>query len=480
MSIYLTTAISYTNGTPHIGHLYEIIVADFIKKQYQLISDDVKLLTGTDEHGKKIEETAKNNNMNTKDFCDMNYKLFLDMNKKFKIDYDYFIRTTDEEHKKIVKEAIIVSIENKDIYLGEYQGYYNIREEKYIPENVAKLTDYKDSITGIKYDYIKEESYFFKLSNHLEIIKNCISTIYPQSYKNQILNMSNQLHDLSISRTSFSWGIDFPNDKNHIVYVWFDALLNYITGLKILYKKEKPDQIIHIIGKDIIWFHSVIYPAILNSCFKDFFPSKILVHGFICDKNGNKMSKSIGNVITPDDLNKYPIEAIRYYMLSAVNIGDDLNFSIEVMIKKFNNVLISNFGNLVQRLGNLSYDCFEEINKIDIKDIEYNLTDIINYITTYDFIKYNEEVFKLITDLNIYISEEKPWEKKNQEKMQMLKLLLYKLNIITKLLYPYIPDKIIEIRKLFGFNKNLKLTDTNISNINIKFKKKQIMFKFLK
>ena len=479
MSIYITTAISYTNGSPHIGHVYETILADFIKKQFQLINDDVKLLTGTDEHGKKIEDSAKNENMEPKKYCDKYADIFLQMNKKLKIDFDYFIRTTDKNHIELVNDCIIKSIEKEDIYLDKYEGYYSLREESFISNTVAELNEFKDPINGVKYEYIKEESYFFKLSKHIEIINKTIKKIYPKNYKKGIkdrLKNLDTLNDLSITRTGFQWGIEFPENDKHIVYVWFDALLNYITGLKELYKKEKPDKIIHIIGKDITWFHSVIYPAILKSCFDDYYPTQILVHGFICDKDGKKMSKSIGNVISPQDLNNYPIEAIRFYMLSF-GIGSDISFSISEMIERYNNILVHNFGNLVQRLGNLCYECNDEINEADIEIEEYDFSAIIDCINKYDLVGYNSIIFKLTTEANMKLTNEKPW--KNIKKIEILKKLLFKLNIITKLLYPYIPEKIKQIRNIFGFNENMKLIDTNIDNLKINFRKGQRIFNLI-
>lgn len=488
MSIFVSSAIAYCNSNCHIGHVYEVILCDFIKRQFELLDHDVKLMTGTDEHGKKIQSTAEKNNMKPKEFCDEMVKHFVDMNKKYDINYDHFIRTTDDYHIDLVQNCIKKAFENNDIYKGEYKGYYSIREETFVPEESAKLTDYKDPVTGIPYDYISEESYFFKMAKYLPKIKEVINSIHPLKYQQEVserLEQIGELKDLSISRTSFDWGIKFPNDEKkqerHITYVWFDALFCYMSSLKKLYgNTSKPDKIIHIIGKDIVWFHSVIYPAMLNSCFNDFYPYKILTHGFITDKEGRKMSKSLGNVISPDDLNKYPVEAIRFYVLTETNIGDDLNFSIERMMDKYNFVLIDEFGNLVQRIGNLVSDCLDEINKMSYY-CSYEFTDIIDAINNFDLMKYYNLVFNKIKELNVFLNQEKPWDKEidKNKKVIILKKCLHRLNIITKLLYPYIPKKIIEIRKLFGFSDSLSLNDNTLNELNMSFKKKQIIFEMV-
>ena len=324
MDKLITTAISYTNGDPHIGHLYEIILADFLKKIFALKNPNVQLLTGTDEHGKKIEETSKLKHLETKKFCDINSKKFRDLYDRINIDYDYFIRTTDENHKQLVKESLIKSMNNNDIYLDKYEGWYNIREENFLSELEAKESNYIDPISNKPYEKIKEESYYFKLSKYKDFIKDNLNIVIPKA--EDLDNRFENLKDLSISRTSFNWGIEFPFDSKHITYVWFDALLNYVTGSQIL---GKSNEIYHLIGKDILWFHSVIYPAILKSCsYEEYFPKKILVHGFVLDKNRQKMSKSLGNVIDVNYLlDKFNEESIRFYFLRNTKLGEDFVFN---------------------------------------------------------------------------------------------------------------------------------------------------------
>lgn len=484
MSCFISTAISYCNAPPHIGHVYENIIADFLKRQFELLGRDVKLMTGTDEHGKKIQTMAEKDNKVPKEFCDQMVKYFIEMNGKYNINYDHFLRTTDEYHKNLVQHFIKKSYENGDIYKGEYKGYYSIREESFVTDETAKINDYKDPVTNQPYDYIIEESYFFRMSKYLEKIKEIIDTLHPPQYKQIIserLEKLDELKDLSISRTSFDWGIPFPGDEEKIVYVWFDALFCYLSSMIQLYGTDnKPDKIIHIIGKDIVWFHNIIYTAMLKSVCKEYYPTTILVHGFITDKDGKKMSKSVGNVISPQDLDKYPTDAIRFYVLTETSLGDDLNFSVEKMMDKYNCILINEFGNLVQRIGNLVYDYKNDINKLSYTD-ECQLIEIMESINDYDIIKYYNLVFNKIKYLNALINQEKPWDKNvnYDQKIQMLKQYLYQLNIITKLMYPYIPNKILEIRDLFGFSHNLNLNDNKIDKLNITYEKKQVMFQLV-
>jgi methionyl-tRNA synthetase len=479
----LTTAISYTNGSPHIGHLYESILADFMKKSLGLFSN-TKLLTGTDEHGKKIESTAQNLNTSPIELCNYNSNKFKEMNNKLNVSYDYFIRTTQSDHKTLVKESIIKSYNNNDIYLSNYSGYYNVREECFVSDIDAAQTDYLDPVTGKPYDKICEESYYFKLKDYKDHIKELLDSglIFPPN-KFPFDERLNSIKDLSISRTSFNWGIDFPiqDSKNkHIVYVWFDALLNYVTGAKLLNEENQFNKIIHIIGKDILWFHSVIYPAILKSCeHYRYQPTNILVHGFILDKNGTKMSKSLGNVINIDELLiKFPIEAIRYYLIMETIWGEDIKFNEERLKDLYNNNLIKDFGNLFQRLFTLSKPLQFELNKYFM----VNQSLIINLQNTfliklkeisesYSLNKYKTLIFALCSHSNKEINDQKPWEKNVdfETKIKVIGNLLIELNQIMILLYPIITEKINELRGLLGWSSdNIYKLDLNIKVDKVK------------
>lgn len=464
-NVLLTTAISYTNGKPHVGHLYESVLADFVKKSFGLFSNAM-LLTGTDEHGKKIQNTARDLNMEPIELCNMNSAKFKTLNDRLGVNYNLFIRTTQTEHKDNVTKSILQSNQSGDIYLSNYTGYYNVREETFITDLEAQETDYKDPITNIPYEKVVEESYFFKLNKYksyiMELLEN--ELVFP-SNRFSIGERLDNLKDLSISRTSFDWGIKFPltSSKDHIVYVWFDALLNYVTGAKIL--NTNFDKTIHIIGKDILWFHAVIYPAILKSCGYDTFQAKnILVHGFILDKNGVKMSKSLNNVIDVDYiLDKYCIEAIRYYLIMETTWGEDIKFNEDRMKDMYNNELIKSFGNMYQRLFTLGKPLQNEINQylmINEKAIAENreifMNEIRDIVTTYSHTRYKSKILSICSFVNKELTDKKPWEKtfNPDMKVELLAELFIQLSHVMTLLYPIIPNKITELRTILGYKEH--------------------------
>jgi len=480
----ITTAISYTNGGPHIGHLYESVLSDFLLKSFKLFSN-VKLLTGTDEHGKKIETTAQSQNMTPLELCDVNSIKFKLLNDRLGVSYDHFIRTTDENHKKLVTESILLSESNGDIYLDNYTGYYNVREECFVSELEAAQSNYLDTVTGKPLEKITEESYFFKLEKNKEYIKNINQSglvFPPTSFAND--SRLDTLKDLSISRTSFNWGIEFPkliSEEKHIVYVWFDALLNYVTGSKLLFD-IKPDTTIHLIGKDIIWFHSVIYPAILKSCgYNEFQAKNILVHGFILDKNGIKMSKSLGNVIDVDYLlDKYPVEAIRYYLIMETSWGEDIKFNEDRLKELYNNQLIKDFGNLYQRLYTLTKPIQKKINQYftdnDIlirKTINQFINELEPITKTYAIYKYKSLIQTLCTFTNKELTDKQPWLStvNLENKVKIIGSLLVEMNKIMILLNPIIPSKINQLRKWLDwediYNYQLNLTVDKVKAFEI-------------
>lgn len=480
----ITTAISYTNGSPHIGHLYESILSDFLVKSFKLFSN-VKLLTGTDEHGKKIETTALSQNITPLELCNINSIKFKLLNDRLGVNYDHFIRTTDEIHKNLVTESILASESNGDIYLDNYTGYYNVREECFVSELEAVQSNYLDTVTGKPLEKITEESYFFKLEKYKQYIKNLNQSglVFPPTCFTTDSRLDT-LKDLSISRTSFNWGIEFPklvSEEKHIVYVWFDALLNYVTGSKLLYD-IKPATTIHLIGKDIIWFHSVIYPAILKSCGYDEYQAKnILVHGFILDKNGIKMSKSLGNVIDVDYLlEKYPVDAIRYYLIMETSWGEDIKFNEDRLKELYNNQLIKDFGNLYQRLYTLTKPLQNEINQYFInndnlirKSIDLFINELKPIIKSYCIYKYKSLIQTLCNNTNKELTDKKPWLStiNLENKIQIIGSLLVEMNKIMILLNPIIPNKINQLRKWLGweniYNYKLNITVDKIKAFEI-------------
>lgn len=482
MNTLVTTAISYTNGSPHIGHLYESIFADFVKKIFILNGSNVKLLTGTDEHGKKIEDTARQNNMTPKELCDKYAAEFKNVNNKLKTDYNYFIRTSDENHVALVKDIIIKC--KDDIYFDKYTGWYSIREETYLTEDECKASNFKDPVTNIPYEKIEEPCYYFALGKFSDFIQKYFLTLNINTgVKNSLLDRVKELKDLSITRTTFDWGIPMPLDETnkHIVYVWFDALLNYVTGKKILFGEEDVN-IYHIIGKDIVWFHTVIYPSILKSAgMEKLITNNILVHGFILDKSGNKMSKSLGNTVNVDYLiEKYNLEAIRYYLLTKTKLNEDIHFSEDGIKESYNNNLINNFGNLIQRIYKLVIPVQKEINlQIICEESQVNesLKFVANTLDTvikiFNIGEYVEVIGVKIRCLNTLITDEQPWNKLLEEKVNILTQLIIGIDAVMILLYAIIPEKINELRNLFGLTP---ISNTIFLNykLNIKVEDKQI------
>lgn len=454
MSNYLvTTAIIYPNDKPHIGHMYESILSDIINRMIIVSGNNSKLLTGTDEHGKKIQQKAMSLSITPNELCDQNSQLFKDILHKSEIKYSRFIRTSDQDHEEIVKESIVKSFENIEPSL--YSGYYNIREETFVTETEASLTDYKDPVTGIPYEVKNEATYNFKLSNYRDFIIEKLNKVLgfnTDSFMDRILD----LRDLSISRIiseDFNCGIEFPLDNTHIVYVWFDALLNYITGLKSEYNITENVKSIHVIGKDIVWFHSVIYPAILSSCGYPIYDT-IFVHGFIVDKDGNKMSKSLGNVVDPNELlSKYPIEAIRFYFFFETGEGNDIKFNEERMMELYNSILVNGFYNLFSRFYKLISDIddypFHEISLFE--ETPYEKIVKIKLEDCYDFHYLGVSIVDLINKTNELITVQKPWTMNEGKREFMIRIGYFFFNILC-LLSAVIPEKVKELNSYLGFN----------------------------
>ena len=416
------------------------------------------------------------------ELCNLNSQKFKSLNDKLGVDYNHFIRTTDPIHKTLVKDSLLLSNQSDDIYLSTYSGYYNIREECFVSDIDAEQTNYTDPLTGKPYERITEESYFFKLEKYKDYIIDLLDKklIFPFN-KSNFDDRIEKLKDLSISRTSFEWGIDFPeisSEQKHIVYVWFDALLNYVTGAKILYGEEMINNTIHLIGKDIIWFHSVIYPAILKSCgYNEYQAINVLVHGFILDKDGIKMSKSLNNVINVDYLiDKYPIDAIRYYLIMETIWGEDIKFNENRIKELYNNQLINSFGNLFQRIFTLVKPIQNEINQSLIIN-ESNFLDkkilftnkIQKFIQEYNHQAYKDEFLLLCQTANKELTDKKPWDKSVnlEDKIKLLIEQLINLNFIMILLGPIIPSKIKELKGYLGWDNN-NLLQLNISVDKVK------------
>ena len=358
---YITTPIYYPSAKPHMGHAYSSIIADFFARFKRIDGYKVHFVTGTDEHGLKIQRTAEKKNIDPLQFCDEISLTFRNLSKTLNLSNTDFIRTTEERHKKSVQHLWLELEKNDDIYLSKYSGWYSVSDEAFYNEDeiIEKDGTKVASSSGSLVEWIEEESYFFRLSKWqkklLEYYKNNPEFISPKSKKNEVINfVQSGLKDLSISRKAFSWGIKVPNNKDHVIYVWLDALTNYISALNypdtknILYKNFWPASL-HLIGKDILRFHCVYWPAFLMAA-KIPLPKKIYGHGWILSGD-EKMSKSKGNILDPVDIiETYGLDPLRYYLIKEVSFGNDGNISKDKLEDCINSDLANNFGNLCQRV----------------------------------------------------------------------------------------------------------------------------------
>ena len=443
---YITTAIDYVNAKPHIGHAFEKTLADAIARWNRAQGKEVFFLTGVDENAQKNVLAAEKAGIGVKEFIDRNTDFFLELCKKLNISYDDFIRTSAKEHSVVVKKIIKKIIDKGDIYKKNYEGFYCTGCEEYKTE--------KDLVNGRcpehnkEPEFRKEEAYFFRLSKYQDkLLKIIPKYVIPESRKNEILKrVSEGLNDLCVTRKNAEWGIDFPNGKNFKVYVWVDALINYISGLKNKEEKYWPAEL-HIIGKGINWFHSVIWPALLLSAgYK--LPEKLLVHGYL-NFQGRKISKSLGNTIDPLELlEKYSADSIRYSLLRC-SIFEDSDFSEEILIQRNNDELADKLGNLVSRVSAL-------IEKNGIEKTENKLLKKLNekkinkLMENYEVDKALNEIFAFVDVCNEYVQEKKPWETKNKKVLFELKEAILK---IVELLWPFIPSSSEKIKKQFSKEK---------------------------
>jgi methionyl-tRNA synthetase len=483
----ITTAINYANGAPHMGHAYEGLSADVIARYHRAYGRPTLFQTGADEHGQKISDAAIAAECKPIELCDKHVKMFQDLNVILRVENDVYNRTTSEKHKRCCRELFERSEKNGDIYLDTYTGWYNVREETFITETEAKETDYKDPVSGKPLKQMEEESYFFRQSKYQErLIKHIEENqefIQPESKRGEILYRlkNDDLRDLSVSRTTFDWGIPVPGNSKHVLYVWFDALTNYITGCDFPdgenFKKFWPASV-HIIGKDIIWFHCVIWPCMLMSC-NIALPKAVFAHGFVTAADGQKMSKSIGNVVDPlDVLERCSPDTFRYALMRNGIYGSDIPFSEESMTLIHNADLADTLGNLVHRATHLcSKNCEGKVPDVQIieKVIDVGLLRLKTEraMESFQLQQVCELAINSAKAANKYITDAEPWKLKGDETKNrrdvIIRTTLEAVYITALFLQPFIPTACEEIFKKIGMSgKTHKLWELKPFGENVK------------
>jgi len=452
---YITTPIYYPNDVPHIGHAYTTIAADILARWNKLQGKDVFFLTGTDDHGKKIANAAKKAGKTPKQFTDKLVPKFKSAWKKLNINYDKFIRTTDPDHQKVVQKVLQKCFDNGDIYEGEYEGLYCTGCEAYYTEK--DLQDGCCPIHKKPIENLKEETYFFKLSNYqnklLKFYEDNPNFISPKHRRQEIINRVKEgLRDLSISRASFDWGVPLPFDKSHVAYVWFDALFNYYSATQKKDKKKFWPADLHIVGKDINWFHTVYWPAFLMSAGIEL-PKQVYAHGW-WTFNKEKISKSRGKVIGIDELIEIAgLDSARYFLFREASFGEDGDFSKEALIKRHNNELANKLGNLISRTASLAekYGITKTSNTL-LKKL--NLKQIEKHFEESRIDKALTEIFTFIDICNESIQSQKPWETHDKK---VLYQFVEAIRETSKLLSPFIPESAEKIQKIFKTDKIKKI-----------------------
>ncbi len=492
--IYITTPIYYPNAPPHIGHAYTTIYADVLARYHRLIGNKVFFLTGNDEHGLKLQRVAEEKGVDPREFVDEMAETYKKYWSLLDISYDYFIRTTDPKHEEFVKKSIEKLYRDGYVYKDKYSGWYCPYCEKYYSEKEYIVVEDKPycPIHNKPLEWVEEETYYFKLSSFKDYLVELLEKqdiVYPKNYALEVLNRIKEegLHDVSIARPRERvwWGIELPFDKDYTVYVWFDALLNYVSGLNKFSEKEFKkywSRVHHVIGKDILWFHTVIWFSVLKALEIDP-PYKLLVHAFLINR-GLKIGKSTGNIIRIEDLlERYQdSDGVRYILMRVFNMDKDVEISTELFDSIYNSELADTYGNLIRRVGVLARKKLRGI--IYKRRIEENLEKKIrdtlkNYrksMEEYNVSQAINHVMDLVREANSYINQTKPWEKKSPDKD--LYTLLEMIRFSTIMLYPIIPKATSKVAENFGFKiinpyktSIAEIERYNISGAPILFKK---------
>ncbi len=479
MKFYITTPIYYVNAEPHIGSAYTTIIADIIARYKRMIGYDVFFLTGTDEHGLKILQAAQAAGRDVKEFCDELAGKFKQLWKDLKITNDFFIRTTDPQHEETVRFFVKKMMENGDIYKGKYSGWYCVHCETYYDESEVLEKDGKKvcPTCGREVKWVEEENYFFRLSKYNDALKKHFEEnpdfVEPDFRKNEMLKILEKgLKDISITRTTFKWGVPFPGDEKHVIYVWVDALINYVSAIgygrdEETFNKYWPADV-HLIGKEINRFHSLIWPAMLISVGLPL-PKKIFAHGWLT-VNGQKISKSLGNAIDPRRfVEKYGNDVIRYYLVRDIVFGKDGDFSEEKLVTRLNADLANDYGNLLHRTLAMVKKHFSnkipkpsESTDLDPQLKEKTLKTVENYIKLMDSYKLTEAletVWDLISFVNTYFDRTRPWILAKEGKMEKLATVLYNTSEailkVAMMTLPIMPDTSEEVFRRLGFKEKV-------------------------
>ncbi len=490
----ITTPIYYPNAKLHIGHAYTTTLADVLSRFRKLENKQVFFMTGSDEHGQKLSDKAKENNQEVYDYVTDIVKNFKLLWEKLDIEYDVFIRTTDQTHKDNVQKIFQMLFDKNLIYKDYYEGFYCKSDESYFTK--TQLEEGNCPICKREVSLFKEESYFLRVKDFKEWITKLLKEediLFPQFRVNELLGsfIENDLEDLAISRKDFKWGIEIPNDENFVIYVWFDALLNYLSSFSyssapfgIESWNEETTEVVQFLGKEIIRFHALYWPIILKNL--NYKMPKLLAHGWLI-VDGEKMSKSLGNVIDPlEVIEKWGSDVLRFYLLKTVSFGSDGKFSEETLLRDYNGILVNKISNLVNRVFSMNAKYFNSkipeatITSEETKNTNKNLIliekKIIDVMENYDFNNYIDLVIKYSEELNGYIDLTTPWKETNEEKLkEIIWFLINKIYSLFVLIKPIMPKASFQVFEALNVQKH-SFDNLFIDLKNIEIPKELILF----